>query len=128
MAQHLGEWEALSLDGDPSPSTLDSAWGLWTWLAEETALALAHARAEQREGQRLPLAPQKWDRGRGTERALVQATLCPATLTPFGGAITPFSLCLTAAQGRLRHLHHWAKQDNRPAALPMPVLQNWEAL
>ena len=128
VAQHLGEWEALSLDGDPSQSTLDSAWGLWTWIAEEAALALAHAPAGQRVGQRLPLAPRKWDRGRGTDRALVQATLCPAKSTPSGGAVAPFSLCLTAAQGCLRHLQHWAKHDNRPAALPTPILQNWEAL
>ena len=35
VAQHLGGWEALSLDGDPSQHTLDRAWDLWTWLAEE---------------------------------------------------------------------------------------------
>ena len=45
VAQHLGEWEALFLDGDPSQHTLDRAWDLWTWLAEETSLALAHAPA-----------------------------------------------------------------------------------
>ena len=125
VVQHLGEWEALSLDGDPSQHTLDRAWGLWTWLAEETSLALAHAPAEQREGQRLPLAPHKWERGRGTGWALVQAALCPAKPTPSGGAVTSFSLCLTAAQGCLRHLQHWANQDNHPAALPTPVLHNW---
>ena len=106
VAQHLGEWEALSLGGDPSQRTIDRAWDQWTWLAEETSLALAHAPAEQWEGQRLPLAPRKWERSRGTDRALVQAALCPAKSTPSGGAITSFLLCLTAARGCLRHLQH----------------------
>ena len=128
VAQHLLEWEALSLDEAPTQATLDSAWALWSWVAEEAALALAYPPAGHMGGQKLPLAPRKWDRGRGTDRALVQAALCPAKSTPSGGAVAPFSLCLTAAQGCLRHLQHWAKQANRPAALPAQVLQNWEAL
>ena len=128
VSQHLGAWEALGLAGEPTQATLDQAWALWTWIAEETCLALAHPPAGEKEGHKLPLAPRKWERGRGTDRTLVRTALCPAKSTKEGASVSPFSLCLTAALGCLRHLRHWASQGGRPAALPRLVLQNWEAL
>ena len=73
LRPHIPQWDSL-LD---TRASVDRLWEFWTWLAEETGLALSCDGLTTDTAKHIPYAPYAIERGRGTSDMLMEATLCP---------------------------------------------------
>ena len=85
LLQEAGKkWKALLED----QTEIDGLWEYWTWMAEETGLALSCDSLTKDTATPLPYAPGTMDRGRGTDEMLIETGLGPTKTTARGAPFT----------------------------------------
>ena len=88
-------------------SDIENIWELWTWLAEETGLALGCPDlqiGELKANNPLPFAAKKTIRGRGTKKMLKTINMAPTKTTDTGAPRTCVIRESLAIHGSLRSL------------------------
>ena len=121
---HMPQWDSL-LD---TRASVDRLWEFWTWLAEETGLALSCDGLTTDTAKPIPYAPYAVGRVRGTDDMLMEATLCPTKTTKLGAPRTKLLSKIQSALGSLRPVVRWARsrlgtgRDRRQKALQGPTL------
>ena len=81
---------------------MDVLWEYWTWMAEETGLALSCDSLTTDTATPLPYAPGTMDRGRGTDEMLIETRLGPSKTTTRGAPRTRLLSKIQSALGTLR--------------------------
>ena len=97
---------------------VDVLWSYWTWVAEESLLALsvpALQPEDVNEAHPLPVAPMALQRGRGTAALIRKVRQSPEQLPAGGGPKTSVLARIHAAQGAVLWLRQQAHPPQRQA-------------
>ena len=111
VAPYQDRWAQLLGSGNG-----DDTWAFWSWVAEETLLALCEPGLEEADldGQRpLPVAKEDVFRGTGTSKMVREARLCPQQHRATGAPLVCLLARIQAARGALRTLQRRAATAGR---------------
>ena len=124
LRPHIPQWDCLLDTGAP----VDRLWEFWTWLVEETGLALSCDGLTTDTAKPIPYAPYAIEGGRGTNDMITEAPLCPTKTTKSGAPRTKLLSKIQSALRSLRPVVRCARsrlgtgQDRRQKALQSPTL------
>ena len=102
-------------------ASANDLWSLWTFIDEETSLALSCDDLNEDTATPLLYAPQDLERGRGTEAMIQHTTMGPTKITCNGASRTRVLSRVQSTLGCLRPVIRWARlqtRDNIPQCQP----------
>ena len=106
LKPHLSKWHAMIDTGAP----IDDLWSLWTFIAQETRLALSCDDLNENRATPSPYAPQDLQRGHGAAAMIRHTTLGPTKTTRNGALRTRILSQVQSILGCLRPVIRWARK------------------
>ena len=134
LEPYMSHWGYLMTEvertqGQLQQAAMDALWESWSWLAEESHIALLQEVQQLTDSE--PKGHERRKRGRGRKGMIQKATLAPQQRCAEGRPKTIVLRELSALSKNLKVIRNWMLRDHRGERLtsaPVAVEQAWEAL